>query len=71
MNDAKPVYQSLGASGLKVSKLWLGTMMFGDQTADTMTSRLFCTNVFLSTNTFLPKATDTTFEKLSLPLKSA
>jgi len=25
-------YQPLGASGLKVSKLWLGTMMFGDQT---------------------------------------
>jgi aryl-alcohol dehydrogenase (NADP+) len=27
-----PTYDSLGASGLKVSKLWLGTMMFGDQT---------------------------------------
>ena len=27
-----PSYHSLGASGLKVSKLWLGTMMFGDQT---------------------------------------
>ena len=26
-------YRSLGASGLKVSKLWLGTMMFGDQTS--------------------------------------
>ena len=25
-------YEPLGASGLKVSKLWLGTMMFGDQT---------------------------------------
>jgi len=25
-------YESLGASGLKVGKLWLGTMMFGDQT---------------------------------------
>jgi aryl-alcohol dehydrogenase-like predicted oxidoreductase len=25
-------YASLGASGLKVSQLWLGTMMFGDQT---------------------------------------
>ncbi|MEO8057938.1 MAG: aldo/keto reductase [Burkholderiales bacterium] len=25
-------YRALGASGLKVSKLWLGTMMFGDQT---------------------------------------
>lgn len=29
-----PVYQPLGASGLKVSKLWLGTMMFGDQTTE-------------------------------------
>ena len=26
-------YVNLGASGLKVSPLWLGTMMFGDQTA--------------------------------------
>jgi len=29
-----PSYRSLGASGLKVSPLWLGTMMFGDQTAE-------------------------------------
>ena len=29
-----PTYSSLGASGLKVSKLWLGTMMFGDQTSE-------------------------------------
>ncbi len=29
-----PVYRKLGASGLKVSPLWLGTMMFGDQTAE-------------------------------------
>ena len=29
---AVTTYHSLGASGLKVSKLWLGTMMFGDQT---------------------------------------
>ena len=29
---AKTTYHPLGASGLKVSKLWLGTMMFGDQT---------------------------------------
>ena len=29
-----PAYRSLGASGLKVSPLWLGTMMFGDQTAE-------------------------------------
>ena len=27
-------YRPLGASGLKVSPLWLGTMMFGDQTAE-------------------------------------
>lgn len=26
-------YRNLGTSGLKVSSLWLGTMMFGDQTA--------------------------------------
>ena len=32
MDTSKLNYQSLGASGLKVSKLWLGTMMFGDQT---------------------------------------
>jgi len=29
-----PTYRNLGASGLKVSPLWLGTMMFGDQTAE-------------------------------------
>lgn len=28
------VYRPLGASGLQVSPLWLGTMMFGDQTAE-------------------------------------
>jgi aryl-alcohol dehydrogenase-like predicted oxidoreductase len=27
-----PDYRALGASGLKVAPLWLGTMMFGDQT---------------------------------------
>ena len=32
MNTPTTSYQPLGASGLKVSKLWLGTMMFGDQT---------------------------------------
>ena len=32
--SALPAYRSLGASGLKVSPLWLGTMMFGDQTAE-------------------------------------
>jgi aryl-alcohol dehydrogenase-like predicted oxidoreductase len=30
----------LGASGLKVSKLWLGTMMFGDQTAEVEAARI-------------------------------
>ena len=32
MNPAPIDCHPLGASGLKVSKLWLGTMMFGDQT---------------------------------------
>jgi aryl-alcohol dehydrogenase-like predicted oxidoreductase len=32
MTIATAQYQPLGASGLKVSRLWLGTMMFGDQT---------------------------------------
>ena len=32
MTHATATYLPLGASGLKVSKLWLGTMMFGDQT---------------------------------------
>ena len=30
----------LGASGLKVSKLWLGTMMFGDQTDEAEAARM-------------------------------
>ena len=30
----KPSYAPLGASGLKTSRLWLGTMMFGDQTSE-------------------------------------
>ena len=30
----------LGASGLKVAKLWLGTMMFGDQTDETEAGRI-------------------------------
>ena len=29
-----PTYRNLGASGLKVSPLWLGCMMFGDQTEE-------------------------------------
>ncbi len=32
MTDRTPAYHPLGASGLKVSPLWLGTMMFGDRT---------------------------------------
>ena len=31
---------SLGASGLKVTKLWLGTMMFGDQTGEAEAARM-------------------------------
>lgn len=31
-SDTAPVYRPLGHSGLKVPQLWLGTMMFGDQT---------------------------------------
>ncbi len=33
-------YASLGASGLKVSPLWLGTMMFGDQTEEAEARRI-------------------------------
>ncbi|MEI6114643.1 MAG: aldo/keto reductase [Burkholderiales bacterium] len=32
MSDKKPEYACLGQSGLRVPRLWLGTMMFGDQT---------------------------------------
>ena len=32
MSDDLHSPTALGASGLKVSKLWLGAMMFGDQT---------------------------------------
>lgn len=32
MDSTLPPYRNLGASGLKTSPLWLGTMMFGDQT---------------------------------------
>jgi aryl-alcohol dehydrogenase-like predicted oxidoreductase len=38
-NDRKPA-TSLGASGLKVAKLWLGTMMFGDQTDEAEAGRM-------------------------------
>ena len=34
MSDDTTRYDPLGASGLKVGKLWLGTMMFGDQTSE-------------------------------------
>ncbi|RYX88709.1 MAG: aldo/keto reductase [Comamonadaceae bacterium] len=33
-------YTSLGASGVKVSPLWLGTMMFGDQTDEAEAARI-------------------------------
>ena len=33
-------YRNLGASGLKVSPLWLGTMMFGDQTDEAEAGRI-------------------------------
>ena len=36
--DSQPT--PLGASGLKVSKLWLGTMMFGDQTSEAEAGRM-------------------------------
>jgi aryl-alcohol dehydrogenase (NADP+) len=32
MSDTKPDYACLGQSGLRVPRLWLGAMMFGDQT---------------------------------------
>lgn len=32
MDDTTLTYPALGASGLKVSRLWLGAMMFGDRT---------------------------------------
>jgi aryl-alcohol dehydrogenase-like predicted oxidoreductase len=32
--SSKPTYTSLGHSGLKVPRLWLGTMMFGEHTAE-------------------------------------
>ena len=35
-----PTYSALGASGLKVPPLWLGTMMFGDRTDETEAARI-------------------------------
>jgi aryl-alcohol dehydrogenase (NADP+) len=40
MTTEKCIPTSLGASGLKVSKLWLGTMMFGDQTPEAEAARM-------------------------------
>jgi len=40
MTDDRNVATSLGASGLKVSRLWLGTMMFGDQTDEAEAGRM-------------------------------
>ena len=40
MADAKATALPLGASGLKVAKLWLGTMMFGDQTDEAEAGRI-------------------------------
>ena len=40
MADAKATALPLGASGLKVAKLWLGTMMFGDQTDESEAARI-------------------------------
>ena len=40
MADARHRPTSLGASGVKVSKLWLGAMMFGDQTGEAEAGRI-------------------------------
>jgi aryl-alcohol dehydrogenase-like predicted oxidoreductase len=40
MSTTPVTYHPLGASGLKVSKLWLGTMMFGDQTDATTAANI-------------------------------
>jgi aryl-alcohol dehydrogenase-like predicted oxidoreductase len=40
MADALPDASALGARGLKVSKLWLGAMMFGDQTDEAEAGRM-------------------------------
>ncbi len=45
MSYEQPVYQALGASGLKVSKLWLGTMMFGDQTPEAEAANIVATSL--------------------------
>ena len=40
MSPALEDYRPLGASGLKVSKLWLGTMMFGDRCDEAEAARI-------------------------------
>ena len=40
MADGKPLATSLGASGLQVTRLWLGAMMFGDQTDEAEAGRI-------------------------------
>ena len=40
MPENPMVYNPLGASGLKVSRLWLGTMMFGDRTDEAEAARI-------------------------------
>lgn len=40
MSTNTPAYQPLGASGLKVPRLWLGTMLFGEQTDEAQAAAL-------------------------------
>lgn len=40
MTDTAITYPPLGASGLKASRLWLGAMMFGDQTDEAEAERM-------------------------------
>jgi len=40
MPESPMIYAPLGASGLKVSRLWLGTMMFGDRTDEAEAARI-------------------------------
>lgn len=40
MSQTTTEYPALGASGLKVSRLWLGTMMFGDRTDEAEAARI-------------------------------
>jgi aryl-alcohol dehydrogenase (NADP+) len=40
MTETAMTYPPLGASGLKASRLWLGTMMFGDQTDEAEAARM-------------------------------